>query len=786
MFMRDFEKLGVFYLGKIVNPATGKPTEDLLLYDSKDLTTHAVCVGMTGSGKTGLGITILEEAGIDKIPAIIIDPKGDLSNLLLTFPNLSSGEFLPWIDEGEAERNEKDPKAYAETVAKNWREGLEAWGEGPERIQNLRNSVAMTVYTPASRAGVPLSILSSFSVPPKELMQDAGALRDRILSITSSLLGLIGIEADPIKSREHILISTIIDQAWKKEVNLDIASLIQQVQKPPFDKIGVLDIDTFFSAKDRLALSISLNNLLASPGFHAWMEGEPLDIKQLLYTKDGKPKLSIISIAHLSNSERMFFITLLLNELLSWMRRQTGTSSLRALFYMDEIFGYFPPTSMPPSKLPMLTLLKQARAFGLGIVLATQNPVDLDYKGLANCGTWFIGKLQTERDKARVIEGLNVASNGEIDSKTLDKMLAATGKRMFIMRSIHEKEPILFQTRWTLSYLRGPLTLAQIDTLTDKTDLPAKAYDEPLKLTKQLTEIKPVLTSSIQEFFFRSTGNQKVHYKPQVAGLAKLHFVDSQNKIDAWEDVCLISPVDDDGKTVLWDQGKFVKDGKSLLDKCAAPQSTFNDLPAGLMQEKNYSIFEKTLAASLYQNQTMNIYKAPEISLTSNTGESEADFRARITLNLREKRDEMIAKVRAKYTDKIAQLSNKLKAAQEKLLQKQQQANMQKTDTLISIGTTLLGALFGRKLTKGTISQAGTSIRRAEKIGKGSQEATIAEDNYQNCLQQLNDVQTQLNNEIANLTSTGDASSIKVDEIVIRPRKSDIAIEKVGLVWLPE
>ena len=472
---QDFEKLGVFYLGKVVDPAKGGTTDELVLYPSKDLTTHAVCVGMTGSGKTGLGITLLEEAAIDKIPSIVIDPKGDLSNLLLTFPAVSPDEFLPWIDEGEAERKGMEREAYAESVAKLWKEGLAKWGEGAERIQKLRSSVEMAVYTPASKAGIPLSILSSFAAPSKELMLDPVALQDRIKSITSGILGLLGIEADPIKSREHILISSIIDQAWQKGINLDLAALIQQVQKPPFDKIGALDVDTFFPPKERMGLSISLNNLLASPGFKAWMEGEPLDIKQMLYTKEAKPKLSIISIAHLSDSERMFFVTLLLNEILSWMRSQPGTSSLRAVLYMEEIFGFFPPTAMPPSKIPMLTLLKQARAFGLGIVLATQNPVDLDYKGLSNCGTWFIGKLQTDRDKSRVIEGLKTASNGEIDSAGLDKMLASTGNRTFILRSIHEKNPILFQTRWTLSYLRGPLTLAQIDSLKDKT-APAAAH----------------------------------------------------------------------------------------------------------------------------------------------------------------------------------------------------------------------------------------------------------------------------------------------------------------------
>lgn len=788
--MEDYEKLGVFYLGKIFNPKKHDVVDDeLLLYESKNLTTHAVCVGMTGSGKTGLGIVILEEAAIDKIPAIIVDPKGDLGDLLLTFPNLSPSEFRPWIDEAEAERKGMDPDAYAAFVAKTWQEGLSKWGEGPQRIQNLRNSVEMVIYTPASNAGVPLSILSSFEAPPKELALDTTAMREKVLSTTSSLLGLLGIVADPIKSREHILISTIFDQAWRRGSNMDLVSLIQQVQKPPFDKIGALDINTFFPLKDRMALSISLNNLLASPGFQAWMEGEPLDIQQLLYTKEGKPKLSIISIAHLSDSERMFFTTLLLNQLLTWMRRQPGTSSLRALFYMDEIFGYFPPTAMPPSKIPMLTLLKQARAFGLGVVLATQNPVDLDYKGLSNCGTWFIGKLQTERDKARVIEGLNTASNGEIDAKSLDKMIASLGTRVFIMRSVHEKEPILFETRWTMSYLRGPLTLAQIEVLTDKTSVSTKAPSEeekPVMEKSTSTQTKATVPPGINEYFIRSVNAlQSAHYKPFVAGFAKLHFVDSKTKTDIWKDVYIVAKIQEDGKTVKWDEGENLPEIKDRLEKDPLPNSVFEDLPAGLMQEKNYAAFEKSLESSLYQNQTLTIYQYPELSMTSKEGENEKDFQSRVAMALREKRDEMVQKIREKYGPKITTLSDRVRRAQEKLGQQQQQSGMQKAEAAISIGATVLGALLGKGVTKGTISQAGTSMRRVGRIGKDSQSAANAEADYNALKLQLQNAQNELNNEIAKIPSSIDPSSIKLSKLTLRPRKTDISVSEVALIWIP-
>lgn len=785
--MQDFEKLGLFYLGKEIDPSTGKPGNDLLLYESKNFTTHAVCVGMTGSGKTGLGITILEEGGLDKIPAIIIDPKGDLSNIFLTFPNLSPEEFKPWVDVAEAERKGMNAEEYSKHIAKIWKDGLAAWGESEERIKNFRNSVDLAIYTPANNAGIPISIISSFAAPTKEQMLDSTAIREKILSITSSLLGLLGIDIDPIKSREHIIISNIIQHAWQKGMDLDIATLIQQVQKPPFNKIGALDIDTFYPAKERMGLSISLNNLLASPGFQAWMEGQPLDVAQLLYTDKGKPKLSIISIAHLSDPERMFFVTLLLNEVVTWMRRQSGTSSLRALLYMDEIFGFFPPIATPPSKLPMLTLLKQARAFGLGIVLATQNPVDLDYKGLANCGTWFIGKLQTDRDKARVLEGLKVASNGEIDASTLDKMLALTGNRTFIMRSVYEKNPILFQTRWSMSYLRGPLTLVQIAKLTDKKSKKSNKK-KPISTTKKKHSLesnsKPNIPPGISEYFVHPNDiQQSAHYEPRVLGIAKLHFLDAKNKIDFWNEIYFAVPATDEGKNIPWEEASNIPDLQDHLKIEPLPNSTFGELPSGLMQEKNYSLFAKQLATDLYQNQTFTLYQTTNPDLVSKMDETERDFLARVTFELREKRDEMIKKLREKYAAKLTVLSDKVQRAQAKTAKKQQKAGLQKVQTIISFGSTLLGAIFGRGMTKGTITETGTSLRRATQISKDSQEVTLAEEEVKEYQKQLQDLEIQMNGEISALVTNNPTDNIKVDTISIRPRKSDITVEKVALVW---
>jgi hypothetical protein len=454
MIVPEFEKLGVFYLGK------NKSDNNLLLYDSKDLVTHAVCVGMTGSGKTGLCITLLEEAAIDGIPAIIIDPKGDLCNLLLSFPNLAPEDFAPWVEEG----------VDAAQQANLWKEGLAKWGQDGERIKRLREAADFRIYTPGSNAGLPVSVLKSFAAPPETIRQDNEALAERINTTVTSLLALIGIEADPVRSREHILLANILNQVWSAGRDLDIGGLIQKVQAPAMTKIGVMDLDSFFPASDRFELAMALNHLLASPSFASWMEGEPLDVARFLHTESGKPRLSIFSIAHLADAERMFFVSLLLNQVLGWMRTQSGTTSLRAILYMDEIFGYFPPVANPPSKLPLLTLLKQGRAFGLGVVLATQNPVDLDYKGLANTGTWFIGRLQTERDKARVLDGLEGIAAGtgqKFDKQEMEQLLAGLDNRVFLLNNVHDDAPELFETRWAMSYLRGPLTRAQIKLLMD-------------------------------------------------------------------------------------------------------------------------------------------------------------------------------------------------------------------------------------------------------------------------------------------------------------------------------
>jgi len=489
-----------FYLGGLVDAKTAEPTSDPVLYDPADLTTHAVVTGMTGSGKTGLCVSLLEEAALQNIPAIIIDPKGDLTNLLLHFPDLLPQDFQPWIDPEMERRTGKSMDIIADEAAKSWSAGLKEWGIGKERLLALQNAVKFAIYTPGSDAGIPVSVLSSLAAPDLDWDTNREVLRERISSTVTALLGLVGMnDIDPIRSREHILLSNIFEFHWSAGDNLDLTELILQTQTPPFANLGAFSVDTFFPPKDRMELAMVLNNILAAPAFETWREGEALDVQDLLFTPEGKPRHSIFYLAHLSDSERMFFVTLLLSAVETWMRTQKGSSSLRALVYMDEIYGYLPPTAVPPSKGPLLRMLKQARAFGVGLLLATQNPVDIDYKALSNTGTWIIGKLQTERDKNRLLDGLESATGG-IPRAEMDKLISSLGKRVFVLHNVHAKMPVLIQTRWAMNFLAGPMTRAQIPALNQLVDAQSTLRATPAPVTASRTREASTPQPSVEAF----------------------------------------------------------------------------------------------------------------------------------------------------------------------------------------------------------------------------------------------------------------------------------------------
>lgn len=783
-----YEALGSFYLGREYDAERAADRPDLLLYDSRDLTTHAVCVGMTGSGKTGLCLSLLEEAALDGIPAIAIDPKGDLGNLLLSFPALRTEDFAPWIDAGSAARQGVRPDQAAAKAAETWRNGLGDWEQDGARIGRFRNAVDIAIYTPGSEAGRPLSVLQSFTAPSAEQRLDSGALRDRIGSTVSGLLGLVGIDADPIQSREHVLLASLFDEEWSAGRNLTLAALIQGIQKPPFDKVGVFDLETFYPAKERLRLAMALNNLIASPGFAPWMKGEPLDVQRLLFTSDGKPRISIISIAHLGDAQRMFVVTLLLGEIVAWMRRQSGTSSLRALLYMDEIFGYFPPTAMPPSKQPLLTLMKQARAFGLGVVLATQNPVDLDYKGLSNAGTWFIGRLQTERDKARVIEGLLGAGGEGLDKARLEQLLANLGNRVFLMRNVHEAAPVLFRTRWTLSYLRGPLTLQEIARLSEENDsrvAPAPAHSTPDADQQPAGDgHKPVVPAEVTEFYL-DTPDAGGPCLPRVLGVARLHFVDKSAGVDVWETRSLIAPLDADEENADWRDADVVGDLEDQLSKQAPPNIRYASAPAAFLRAQNYRAWQKTLVAHLHESASFTVFHCPSVGRAVTPGSNEGEFRARLALALREKRDAQIEKLRQKYARRLATLQDQMRRAEERVERERSDLSQHKVQAAISVGTSLLGALLGRKaISVGNAQRIGSAARSAGRLGKESGDVSRAEENREVLAQRLADMQNELEVEIGRLRGELDPQTVPIERSDIKPRKADITVEAVALLWV--
>jgi hypothetical protein len=800
--MQDFEKLGAFYLGKSFDLAARTRRDDLVMYDSKDMVTHAVCVGMTGSGKTGLCVGILEEAAIDGIPSIVIDPKGDLSNLLLTFPDLKPGDFRPWINEDDATKKGLTPDQFAEAQAKLWTKGLADWGQDGARIKKLKDSADFAVYTPGSNAGLPISILKSFDAPGEAIRDDAELFRDQVATTATSVLGLLGIDADPIKSREHILISSLLSNAWSKGEGMDLGGLIAQIQKPPVTRIGVMDIESVFPSKDRFELAMALNNLLAAPGFSAWMEGEALDVGALLRTPGGKPRVSIFSIAHLSDSERMFFVSLLFNQILGWVRTQSGTTSLRALVYMDEIAGYFPPTANPPSKKPMLTLMKQARAFGVGMMFATQNPVDIDYKGLANAGTWFIGRLQTQRDKDRVLDGLEgaaAAASAKFDRASADKTMSALGARVFLMNNVHEDAPEIFETRWCLSYLRGPLTRTQIKMLVKKdgsksADQAAAAKPAASASTSaSAAASRPVLPPEIPQFFIpvRSSkpAGAKLVYQPSALGVAKIYYQDAKTKVDQTVDQSLMGSIGTGVVALDWDAATQVELSESDLESeasAAAGGAAFAPLPPGTGTAKQFDAWKKQLADAMFRTAKLSLLRSSGLEEVSKPGESERDFRARLAQSAREERDRLAEELRKKYAPKMATIQERIRKAEQQLEVQKTQSRDAKLGSFLSAGAAVLSAFLGRKaISASSVSRGITAAKSVGKTMKESGDVGRAEENIESLQQQLADLETQFKADTDAAAARIDPTTEKLESIAIKPKKTNITVRLLALAWTP-
>ncbi|BDD88507.1 ATP-binding protein [Desulfofustis limnaeus] len=787
---RVYEKLGLFYLGreKAVEVGAASPDRPFLL-KSKDLTTHGVIIGMTGSGKTGLGVGLIEEAIMDDIPSIIVDPKGDMANLLLTFPQLRGDDFLPWIDPAEASRKNLSIDQLAEQTATTWREGLAGWGQGPERIAALRQKTEITIYTPGSSSGAPVSILAGFAAPDEPLLRDQDGLQALVGSTATSLLSLVRIEGDPLTSREHILVSSILLHYWRGGEDLNLESLIGAIVNPPFDKVGVFGLARFFPQAERMELAMKINNVMASPSFASWLHGQPLDIQRILYDQTGRPRTAIFSISHLSEAERMFFVTLLLNAVIAWMRRQQGTSSLKALLYMDEIFGYFPPTANPPSKRPMLLLLKQARAYGLGVVLATQNPVDLDYKGLANIGSWFIGRLQTSQDQNRVLDGIVGAGGSGFSREQVRRLLADMKGRHFILASAHRDEPLLFETRWVMSYLKGPIGLPEIATLMQDSSVNPTAEPVPAKgagsWSDQLAEHPGMLSSAIeQRYMLPPLLVERPVFEPWLAVSAAVRFYHAARGIDEVRRCVRHLSLDEAFTQPEWRHAESLPVELEACPTAPPEGSRYRPLPSSLSARKDLQIFARDYGDHLYQHERLELLRAPDLKLESRPGESEADFRVRIADCLRETKEGAAEKILKSFQGKRERLEKQLEAAALKVDKERGDVSARKTDTLISFGSAILGAFLGRKaLSSTTVTRAAGGLRSVGRVTKEQEDVRRAEEALAVIEEEIGRLDTEQEAALLALAEEHDPERAKVESFSLKPRRADVFDVKACLLW---
>ncbi len=793
-----------FYLGGAID-ADGERTSELIDYDPADLTTHGVIVGMTGSGKTGLGIIFLEEALLSGIPTLIIDPKGDMTNLLLTFPDLLPADFEPWVDEGEARKEGKTRQELAAEKAALWEKGLGWWDQDGSRIAALKDAAGFRVYTPGSSAGIGVNIVGSLAAPDLSWDSDAETLRDEIQGFVSGLLGLIGEDADPISSPAHILLSNLIEHSWRQGIDLDLATLLGQVQRPPLRKLGVFEVDSFFPEKERMALAMKLNGLVASPSFASWMEGASLDIGSMLWDSAGKPQASILYLAHLSDDERQFIVTLILSKVVTWMRTQPGTGDLRALVYMDEVFGFVPPSASPPAKKPILTMLKQARAFGVGMLLSTQNPVDLDYKAMSNAGTWCIGRLQTERDKARILEAL-ASARGDTDIKDLDTAISRLDSRQFLLHNTHADQPGLFTTRWALSYLAGPLTRQQVERLMEGVvaleaeratapaaasgtaeATPAVAAPED-ELSETATPVMPTIASGVAVYHVDPAAPWLVavdglptsnHYRPGLAARVQLVFDDTAAKVnhrEEWEAV--FTPLQelfdaDVARAVDYDDRDLVAEpvAGATYELTDAPINTKTYFTRATSAIKDY----------LYRQRNITVLRNPKLKLYSRVGETEEEFRKRADLAAQERADAETAALRDKYETKLRKAQDKLEAAERRAEEIRVDIEGSRQSDMLDQAGALIGILTGRGSTR---SITGSSRRRAARRSK-EQRLRTAEGKIGDISEEIIELDEELREELEEINDRWEDIGADVEEIEIGLEKSDILVEEVALIWIP-
>jgi len=834
------------FLGGLIDPAQHARTDKNVLLPSGDFTTHGVIVGMTGSGKTGLGIVLIEEALSAGVPTLLIDPKGDLTNLCLTFPALAPTDFQPWVNEGDATKAGLGVPEFAAAQATSWTEGLAGWGFGPERIAALREKATFTIYTPGSNAGVGLNIIGSLQAPGPGA--DPEIVGDEIEGFVSGLLSLVDIESDPLSSREHILLSNLIHNEWNAQRNLDLPMLVGMVLTPPIRKLGVFELDQFFPPKDRMAFAMRLNGLLASPSFSAWMMGPPLDIEAMLHTPDGKPRCAIVTTAHLSEQERQFVTTLVLSKLVTWMRKQSGTTDLRALLYMDEVAGYLPPTAMPPTKRPIMTLMKQARAFGVGVVLSTQNPVDIDYKALSNAGTWMIGRLQTDRDKQRLLNGMSAAAGG-VDVGAIGDTISGLAKREFVLRRAGKDQPEVFTTRWAMSYLRGPLTRDQIAVLmagqkgaasvgppptapveaaptasaptssaptssapTSSAPLPpptaaapsappaapsiapaapagALAADES-PLMQEIAAGVAIRWADIAAPWLSAVGGDPrgTRYEPAVVARVALRYDD--------EKADLIH--DEEYEAVLFPLGEQVDASRAIaadyddrdLRVETPPSITYQLTKAPLKNRTFWTGVERDLVDFLVRSRSLELQVNKELKLYSRPGETADAFYQRCYQAADAKGDIATAALRDKYQAKVTSLQGQLQAAEGRADVLEAEQKGRRNDELFSTAGSILGDLFGGRKSRGgmlgsVFRKTGSAAGKRGRTAASGERLDAVENKIQLLHQQMEDLEGELFQEVTDIDAKWMTIAKNITTLPVALEKSDVKVTQLSLVWIP-
>jgi hypothetical protein len=794
------------FLGGTVDPATHERTGDEVRIDTDVFTTHGVIVGMTGSGKTGLGVVLLEEVLSSGLPTLVIDPKGDLTNLCLSFPSLSTAEFRPWIDEAQAKAAGATPDEFAQQQSELWTQGLLGWGYTTQDITDLRATTDFTIYTPGSRSGVPVNIVGSLQVPPD--MSDAEIVGDEIEGYVSGLLGLVGIEADPLSSREHILLSNLITHSWSAGQALDLATLVGLVGNPPIRKLGVFELDQFFPPDDRMKLAMQLNGLLASPSFAAWAEGPALDIQSMLYSPDGSPRCAIVTTAHLSDEERQFVTSMVLAKLVTWMRRQSGTTDLRAMLYMDEVAGYLPPTANPPTKKPIMTLMKQARAFGVGVVLSTQNPVDIDYKALSNAGTWMIGRLSTERDKARLLEGLTSAA-GSVDIGAVDDTISGLGKREFVLRVPGDDSTSVFTTRWAMSYLRGPMTRDQISELmADERAALADAEsaatvtgegaatasvphddldDDETTVMPEVADGVPVRWIDTAAPWLESAGGDPRGTRLAATIVARVQLRYDETKADLVHDEefeCVIAPI---GETVDVSRTMAVDyDDRDLcIEPATATATVYRMTDAKIANQAFFSGVERDLRDHLVRSMDIEVPANPSLKLYGRPGETGEEFGVRCARAADELADADIAKLRDKYETKVTRLRDQIEAAQDRVDVLEEEADGKRNSELLSTAGSVLGGLLGGKSRGRLLGQLGTAAGRRGRTKASRERVDAAENKVERLLEDLEELEAELAEDVTEIDARWMDAAADVETLRVPLEKTDVNVTQLVLAWMP-